>query len=187
MQEFREALSILKRDDECRVVLLTSTGTSFCEGLDLSTLLHTSKEEQRSIAQGLAHAVKYAFNVSTRARSFDRYNVLDNVSAPRFRDFIKSLATFNKPIVAGVQGAAIGLGVTMLPLFDLVIASDKATFCTPYAKLGQIAEGAAVFTLSHILGSAIVSLATRRAHRNNSKLYSAYFDRRASFYWVEEP
>ncbi|XP_024886389.1 proteoglycan 4-like isoform X1 [Temnothorax curvispinosus] len=130
MQEFREALSILKRDDECRVVLLTSTGTSFCEGLDLSTLLHTNKEERRSTAQELAHAVK---------------------------DFIKSLATFNKPIVAGVQGAAVGLGVTMLPLFDLVIASDKATFCTPYGKLGQIAEGAAVFTLSHILGSAITS------------------------------
>ncbi|XP_012525359.2 uncharacterized protein LOC105830532 isoform X1 [Monomorium pharaonis] len=130
MQEFREALSILKRDDECRVVLLTSTGTSFCEGLDLSTLLHANKEERRSIAQELAHAVK---------------------------DFIKSLATFNKPIVAGVQGAAVGLGVTMLPLFDLVIASDKATFCTPYGKLGQIAEGAAVFTLSHILGSAITS------------------------------
>ncbi|KAH0944766.1 hypothetical protein HN011_009650 [Eciton burchellii] len=130
MQEFRETLSILKRDDECRVVLLTSTGTSFCEGLDLSTLLHTNKEERRCIAQELAHAVK---------------------------DFIKSLATFNKPMVAGVQGAAIGLGVTMLPLFDLVIASDKATFCTPYGKLGQIAEGAAVFTLSHILGSAITS------------------------------
>ncbi|XP_067215943.1 titin homolog isoform X2 [Linepithema humile] len=128
MQEFRDALSILKRDDECRVVLLTSTGTSFCEGLDLSMLLHTNKEERRAVAQELAHAVK---------------------------DFIKSLATFNKPIVAGVQGAAIGLGVTMLPLFDLVIASDKATFCTPYGKLGQIAEGAAVFTLSHILGSAI--------------------------------
>lgn len=46
----------------------------------------------------------------------------------------------------------------MLPLFDLVIASDKATFSTPYGKLGQIAEGAAVFTLSHILGSAIVSI-----------------------------
>ncbi|XP_070171519.1 uncharacterized protein [Polyergus mexicanus] len=130
MQEFREALSILKRDDECRVVLFTSTGTSFCEGLDLSALLHINKEERRSVAQELAHAVK---------------------------EFIKSLATFNKPIVAGVQGAAIGLGVTMLPLFDLVIASDKATFCTPYGKLGQIAEGAAVFTLSHILGSAITS------------------------------
>lgn len=61
MQEFREALSILKRDDECRVVLFTSTGTSFCEGLDLSALLHTNKEEQRSVAQELAQAVKYVF------------------------------------------------------------------------------------------------------------------------------
>lgn len=61
MQEFREALSILKRDDECRVVLFTSTGTSFCEGLDLSELLHTNKEERRSVAQELAHAVKYVF------------------------------------------------------------------------------------------------------------------------------
>ncbi|XP_015428908.1 PREDICTED: serine-rich adhesin for platelets [Dufourea novaeangliae] len=130
MQEFRETLSILKKDDDCRVVLLTSTGSSFCEGLELSMLLHTNTEERRIQAQEMADAVK---------------------------DFIKSLATFNKPIVAGVQGAAVGLGVTMLPLFDLVIASDKATFSTPYGKLGQIAEGAAVFTLSHILGSAITS------------------------------
>jgi chromodomain protein Y len=60
--------------------------------------------------------------------------------------------------VAGVQGAAVGLGVTMLPLFDLVIASDKATFATPYGKLGQISEGAAVLTLSHCLGNAVVSI-----------------------------
>ncbi|CAD1475904.1 unnamed protein product, partial [Heterotrigona itama] len=130
MQEFRETLSILKKDDDCKVVLLTSTGSSFCEGLELSMLLHTNKEERRTHAQEVADAVK---------------------------DFIKNLASFNKPIVAGVQGAAVGLGVTMLPLFDLVIASDKATFSTPYGKLGQIAEGAAVFTLSHILGSAITS------------------------------
>lgn len=130
MQEFREALAILKKDDDCRVVLLTSTGSSFCEGLELSTLLQENKDVRRVQAQKLANGVK---------------------------DFIKSLATFNKPIVAGVQGTAVGLGVTMLPLFDLVIASDKATFSTPYGKLGQIAEGAAIFTLSHVLGSAVVS------------------------------
>lgn len=94
-----------------------------------------------------------------------------SIDTYRFRDFIKSLATFNKPIVAGVQGAAVGLGVTMLPLFDLVIASDKATFCTPYAKLGQIAEGAAVYTLSHVLGSPVVSLMRflRRESHGNSR------------------
>ncbi|XP_034940981.1 uncharacterized protein [Chelonus insularis] len=130
MQEFRDALTILKKDDDCRVVLLTSTGSSFCEGLELSTLLHDNKDARRAHAQELANGVK---------------------------DFIKSLATFNKPIVAGVQGSAVGLGVTMLPLFDLVIASDKASFSTPYGKLGQIAEGAAVFTLSHVLGSVVTN------------------------------
>ncbi|XP_011305894.1 titin [Fopius arisanus] len=130
MQEFKEVLSILKKDDDCRIVLLTSTGSSFCEGLDLESLLEGDKDLRRANAQLLADGVK---------------------------DFIKSLATFNKPIVAGVQGSAVGLGVTMLPLFDLVIASDKASFSTPYGKLGQIAEGAAVFTLSHVLGTAVTS------------------------------
>lgn len=59
--------------------------------------------------------------------------------------------------MAGVHGAAVGLGVTMLPFFDMVFASDKATFYTPYAKLGQVPEGAAILTLPHMLGNAVVS------------------------------
>lgn len=59
MQEFRETLSILKKDDDCRVVLLTSTGSSFCEGLELSMLLNPNKEERRIRAQEMADAVKY--------------------------------------------------------------------------------------------------------------------------------
>lgn len=61
MKEFRETLSILERDDDCRVVLLTSTGSSFCEGLELSMLLHTNEEERRLRAQEMADAVKYVF------------------------------------------------------------------------------------------------------------------------------
>ena len=74
-----------------------------------------------------------------------------------FREFLKGLALFSKPLVAGVHGAAVGLGVTMLPFFDMVFASDKATFYTPYAKLGQVPEGAAILTLPHMLGNAVVS------------------------------
>jgi len=78
-----------------------------------------------------------------------------------FREFLKSLALFSKPLVAGVHGAAVGLGVTMLPFFDMVFASDKATFYTPYAKLGQVPEGAAILTLPHMLGNAVVSTNAR--------------------------
>lgn len=63
MQEFRETLSILKKDDDCRVVLLTSTGSSFCEGLELSMLLHSNKDERRVRAQEVADAVKYVIIV----------------------------------------------------------------------------------------------------------------------------
>lgn len=59
---------------------------------------------------------------------------------------------FPKPIIAGVNGNAMGLGVTMLPLFDMVIANDKAEFCLPYAKLGQVPEGGATYTFPNLCG-----------------------------------
>lgn len=46
----------------------------------------------------------------------------------------------------------MGLGVTMLPLFDMVIANDKAEFCLPYAKLGQVPEGGATYTFPNLFG-----------------------------------
>lgn len=64
---------------------------------------------------------------------------------------------FPKPIVAGVNGNAMGLGVTMLPLFDMVIANDKAEFYLPYAKLGQVPEGGATYTFPNLFGKLQVS------------------------------
>ncbi|XP_069701223.1 serine-rich adhesin for platelets [Periplaneta americana] len=130
LRELREALNQLKRDEGCRVVLLTSAGSSFCQGIDFHGLLHTNADKRKTAAQELAQALK---------------------------EFLKSLALFSKPLVAGVHGAAVGLGVTMLPFFDMVFASDKATFYTPYAKLGQVPEGAAILTLPHMLGNAVTS------------------------------
>jgi peroxisomal 3,2-trans-enoyl-CoA isomerase len=65
---------------------------------------------------------------------------------------------FNKPLVAAVHGPAVGLGVTMLPYFDMVFASDKATFYSPYIKLGQVPEGAVALTMPNLLGNAMVSV-----------------------------
>lgn len=90
--------------------------------------------------------------------SFHLIHLIMIVMTVALREFVKSLALFSKPLVAGVHGAAVGLGVTILPFFDMVFASDKATFYTPYAKIGQIPEGAAVLTLPHMLGNAVVSV-----------------------------
>ena len=56
-----------------------------------------------------------------------------------------------------MTGPAIGLGSALLPLCDIVYASDKATFYMPYAQLSQTPEGCASFTLPNTVGIAMVS------------------------------
>ncbi|XP_042225363.1 nucleoporin nup211-like isoform X2 [Homarus americanus] len=125
LRELCEALNILKRDESVRMVLLTATGSTFCQGVDLTALQHHNIETRKKNAENLVRGIK---------------------------DFLKALVQFPKPIVAGVNGNAMGLGVTMLPLFDLVIANDKAEFYLPYAKLGQVPEGGATYTFPNLFG-----------------------------------
>ena len=66
------------------------------------------------------------------------------------------LVAFPKPIVAAVNGPAIGLGVALLPLCDVVYASDKASFMCPYARLAQTPEACASYTFSQVMGPAKV-------------------------------
>ena len=54
--------------------------------------------------------------------------------APVLR-FLRTLIHFEKPIVAGVAGMAVGIGTTMLLHCDYVVASEDAQFSTPFANL----------------------------------------------------
>src|SRR5437879_3182162 len=56
--------------------------------------------------------------------------------------FLYSLAHNVKPIIAAVDGIAIGIGTTMLFHCDYVLASTTATFSTPFINLGLVPEGA---------------------------------------------
>jgi chromodomain protein Y len=56
---------------------------------------------------------------------------------------VLALSSFPKLLVAAVNGAAVGLGVTLLPLFDIVYANDKAQFSSYYSRLGQVPEACA--------------------------------------------
>jgi enoyl-CoA hydratase/carnithine racemase len=66
--------------------------------------------------------------------------------------FLYSLAHNVKPIIAAVDGVAIGIGTTMLFHCDYVLASTTATFSTPFIHLGLVPEGASSLLMPRTMG-----------------------------------
>jgi enoyl-CoA hydratase/carnithine racemase len=78
-----------------------------------------------------------------------------NTDTPRASDavtFLYSLANNTKPIVASVDGIAIGIGTTLLFHCDYVVASSAATFSTPFIHLGLVPEGASSLLMPRAMG-----------------------------------
>ncbi len=69
-------------------------------------------------------------------------------------DFIRAIAAFDKPIVAAVQGLAVGVGTTMLLHCDLVYAAPDARFVMPFVNLGIVPEAASSLLAPAIMGHA---------------------------------
>ncbi|XP_004847814.2 enoyl-CoA delta isomerase 2, mitochondrial isoform X2 [Heterocephalus glaber] len=75
-------------------------------------------------------------------------------SANTLRNVVDTFIDFPKPLVAAVNGPAVGISVTLLGLFDTVYASDRATLHTPFTSLGQTPEGCSSYTFPKIMGPA---------------------------------
>jgi enoyl-CoA hydratase/carnithine racemase len=120
-----DALTEVAERDDLAVAVLTGEGSAYCSGQDLAEM---SK-----------------LTVSDRS-------VQREAGAYGFTKFIGTMESFPKPIVAAVNGLAVGVGTTMLPYCDLVLASTEARFRLPFASLGVVPEAGSSFTLPMVMG-----------------------------------
>ena len=119
--------------DECdarkdvRAVILTGAGRGFCSGGDIDGM---GKD-----ADGRPHVTK------TR--------IWEEIQA-----FPKRAARFDKPLIAAVNGAAIGGGMDLALACDIRMASESARFAETYAKIGLLPGGGGGYFLPRLVGKA---------------------------------
>ena len=75
-----------------------------------------------------------------------------------FPAFVDVLQEFPKPLLAAVNGAAVGLGFTMLAHCDLVFVSDRARLLAPFTTMGVAPEAASSYLLPRRMGRQQASL-----------------------------
>jgi enoyl-CoA hydratase/carnithine racemase len=72
---------------------------------------------------------------------------------PQVLRFLHRIAHAGKPLVAAVQGVAVGVGTTMLLHCDYVVAATNARFSTPFANLGLVPEAASSLLMPRLMGT----------------------------------
>ena len=82
----------------------------------------------------------------------DLNSFLDDPASDAAARFIKTIAGAQTPIVAAVNGVAVGVGVTMLLHCDLVYAAEDAKFNFTFIDLGLLPEAASTYLLPRMLG-----------------------------------
>ncbi|KAK7795300.1 hypothetical protein U0070_004468 [Myodes glareolus] len=125
---YQEIMLALKNasTDNSAITVFTGTGDYYCSGNDLTNFTSATGGMEEAAEKG----------------------------AVVLREFVNSFIDFPKPLVAVVNGPAVGISVTLLGLFDAVYASDKATFHTPFSHLGQSPEGCSSYLFPKIMGPA---------------------------------
>lgn len=76
---------------------------------------------------------------------------------PPVMTFLQTLAKYPKPVVAAVEGLAVGIGTTMLAHCDYVVAANDARFKLPFVDLGLCPEGGSSFLFPNFMGHSLAA------------------------------
>lgn len=107
----------LEQDTECSAVVLTGAGRAFCGGGDMN-LLKTMNEDAQIRSDTLREA----------------------------RQIVERMIAFSRPIVAAVNGPAVGLGCSLAGMSDMVIMEESAYLADPHVSVGLVAADGGALT-----------------------------------------
>ncbi len=123
---WRKGLEDAKADEKVRVIVLTGKGDVFCSGGDI-----------RDMAEG-------------RLRAWDMKRFLwDEVHR-----IILALEDLDKPVLAAINGAAMGAGLDMALMCDLRVCSDRARLAESYILMGVVPGDGGAYFLPRLIGTA---------------------------------
>lgn len=146
MHEIIAAFDETDANDDVRVVIVTGAGRAFCAGADLSegarTFDYAARSDAASSRAGLDSPIRPDGTID-----YSREAVRDGGGRVTLRIF-ESL----KPVIAAVNGPAVGVGVTMQLPMDVRLASTEARFGFVFARRGIVPEAASSWFLPRLVG-----------------------------------
>ena len=134
MNDLISAFDSASNDDEVRVVIVTGEGRGFCAGADLGAGEATFNRDE-----------------NPRAKKTDDEENLEWLRDGGGRTTL-AIYDCSKPIIAAINGPAVGVGVTMTLPMDIRLASEEAKFGFVFARRGLVPEAASSWFLPRIVG-----------------------------------
>lgn len=141
-QELIDAFRRASNDDSVGAIVVTGAGRTFCAGADLDldngdNIFELNEDLQPSLND-----------------MNQRLNDPEIVDGVRDIGGLVTLAIFdcNKPVIAAINGAAVGIGATMTCAMDIRLASEKARIGFVFSKLGIVPEACSSWFLPRIVG-----------------------------------
>jgi enoyl-CoA hydratase/carnithine racemase len=131
--ELIDAFDRADSDDDVRAVVVTGRGRAFCAGADLSGGGDT-------------------FNADRRQRSGAAAETIDGVPRDGGGKVSLRVAASLKPVIAAINGPAVGVGITMTLPMDIRLAADTAKFGFVFSRRGLVMEAASSWFLPRVVG-----------------------------------
>jgi enoyl-CoA hydratase/carnithine racemase len=137
MRELVAIFDVIDADDAVRAVIVTGEGRAFCAGADLGAGTSTFDAQFRADAPFRADG----------SPDYGKESARDSGGKLTLRIF-QSL----KPVIAAINGPAVGIGATMLLPMDIRLASETARIGFVFSRRGIVPEAASSFFLPRIVG-----------------------------------